>query len=92
MAIREEIRAFVSSTFYPPDDLGEDTSLLDTGTIDSTGVLELIAFLEERYGLEVGDRDVRPENFDSLRRIDAYVTRKLSGATRPDTGALLGRA
>jgi acyl carrier protein len=60
--------------------LKEDTSLLDSGLIDSTGVLELISFLEEELGITIDDTEVVPENLDSLSRIAAFVERKQTSA------------
>jgi acyl carrier protein len=57
-------------------DLGDETSFLERRLLDSTGVLELIAFLESTYGIEVADEEMTPENLDSLSRIAAYVTSK----------------
>lgn len=58
------------------DELSEETSLLGMGILDSTGVLELIAFLEKRYKIRVDDKDIVPENFDSLNNIENFLTRK----------------
>jgi acyl carrier protein len=54
--ILDSVRAFVVDAFYAPADLADDASLLDTGTMDSTGVLELIVFIERRWAITVGDR------------------------------------
>jgi len=62
------------------DELREDASLLDMGILDSTGVLELIAFVEKRYKIRVDDKDIVPENFDSLISIENYLTRKFGQA------------
>jgi acyl carrier protein len=51
-------------------------NLLAKGIMDSHGVLELVAFLEERYGITVADEDLTPENFESVASIDGFVTRK----------------
>ena len=57
--------------------LGETmASLLDHGVIDSTGVLEVIAFIERRFEIRVDDEEILPENLDSVARISAYVQRK----------------
>jgi acyl carrier protein len=56
-----------------------DDNLLAKGIIDSHGVMELVAFLEERYGISVGDEDLTPENFESVTLIDQFVTRKQNG-------------
>ncbi|HHI78891.1 MAG TPA: acyl carrier protein [Planctomycetes bacterium] len=77
--ITKEIRAFLEENYLLSDDgskLDENTSLLDEGIIDSTGVLELITFLEDEFGITVEDDEILPENLDSLAKITAYVERK----------------
>jgi len=56
--------------------LADDESLLQNGIIDSTGVLDLILLVEEKFGATVADAEVTPENFDSVARISSYVQRK----------------
>ncbi len=79
---REVIRHFVTSNFYVADParLRDDESLLDSGIVDSTGVLEVVAFLEEEFGIHMEDTDILPENLDSIARIDAVVLRSRSAA------------
>ena len=60
------------------DDIDADASFMASGTIDSLGVLELITFVEERYGIEVLDEEVLPENFDSVRNLATYICTKLN--------------
>jgi acyl carrier protein len=79
--IERDIRAFITHNFLFRDDrqaLGEDESLLEAGLIDSMGILELVAFLESRFGLQVGDSEIVPTNMDSIRAITAYVLGKLA--------------
>jgi acyl carrier protein len=78
MEIKEQIRTFVTSNFYVADPaaLDDRASLLDRGIIDSTGVLEVIFFIEERFGMKVEDGEMLPENLDSIERIADFVTRK----------------
>ena len=57
-------------------DLSASQSLLDSGVVDSTGVLELVAFLEQSFGIEVKDADMVPENLDTIDNIAAFVRRK----------------
>lgn len=59
-------------------DLKDSTSFLDTGLIDSTGVLELVDFLEERFGITVEDSELVPENLDSLDNLCRYLEKKVS--------------
>lgn len=54
----------------------DDTSMLDEGIVDSTGVLELVLFVEEQFGIQVDDEDITPSNFDTLNNIAAYVQAK----------------
>ena len=78
MEIRMRVREFVTSNFYvaDPSELLDDTSLLDQAVIDSTGVLEVIAFLEEEYAIPIADEEVIPENLETIARIAAFVARK----------------
>jgi len=82
MEIRDQVRQFISANFYmdEADGLPDDASLLDRGIVDSTGVLEVIAFIEETYGLQVEDSEMLPDNLDSIDRITAYVRRKTGTA------------
>jgi len=78
MAIREAIRNFIFENFIldAKDNLKDDDSLLEKGVIDSTGVLELVAFIEEKYGFTVEDEELVPENLDSIRNIAEFILRK----------------
>ena len=74
------VRRFIGENFLFRDDgdaIAHDQSLLDAGIIDSTGVLELVCFLETTFGIEVQDDEMLPENLDSIRSISSYVGRKL---------------
>jgi acyl carrier protein len=76
--MRQRIRQFLLSNFLFTDDdskLSDADSLLEQGIMDSTGVLELVAFLETELGLQVADRDLSPENLDSVDRIVAFAER-----------------
>jgi acyl carrier protein len=80
-SIQREVREFVVQNFLFGQDnsgLTEEQSFLENGIIDSTGVLELVAFLEQQYGIAVGDRELLPENLDSIRNVAAFVSRKLA--------------
>lgn len=78
MEMQDRVRRFITENFYVADAsrLRSDTSLLDQGIIDSTGVLELVGFLESEYGVVVADEDLVPENLDSIERIASYVAKK----------------
>lgn len=80
--VQQRIRSFVEQNFYVAegDRLSEDASLIRTGVVDSTGVLEIIAFLETEFGIAVEDRDAVPANLDSIARIAEFVARKMAGA------------
>jgi acyl carrier protein len=79
MPTQQQVREFVTRNFFVPDAarLTDDASLLDLGVVDSTGVLEIIGFLEQAFGLTVEDDEIVPANLDSIDRIAAYVERKL---------------
>lgn len=73
-----QLRQFVITNFYVPDAtrLDDTTSLLGHGILDSTGVLELVTFVENQFGIAVADDELVPGNFDSLAALTAYVERK----------------
>lgn len=75
------VRAFIADSFPPAsaDEAYSATqSLLETGVIDSMGVLSLVTWIEQEFGIVVDDEDVVPENLDSIASIAAYVERKLA--------------
>jgi acyl carrier protein len=78
-AIRERVRAFVAENFYVPDmaALADHSSLVELGIVDSTGILEVIAFLESTFEIQVEDAEAVPANLDSIHNIVAFVGRKL---------------
>jgi acyl carrier protein len=61
-------------------EIRDDESLLEAGVIDSTGMLEMVLFLEQHFGLKVEDRELVPENLDSMDRLVQFVGRKLRAA------------
>ena len=84
MSVIEKLRAYVLDTYLftsDQDALGNDDSFLDKGIIDSTGILELVMFLEEQFGVKVDDSELLPENFDSINRLAQFVGRKTGQTT-----------
>ena len=78
MTIEEQVRAYIVENFLLGNDqeLSVSQSLLESGVVDSTGVLELVEFLEQSFGIEVQDADLVPENLDTVGNITAFVRRK----------------
>lgn len=78
MNTKETIRTFVKRNFYVPEDLdlSDDASLLDHGIVDSTGVLEIVSFLEKSFQIAVDDLEIVPENLDSVNAIANFVAQK----------------
>jgi acyl carrier protein len=79
----EQIRQFVNESFLFGQGIGElsdDDSFLEKGIIDSTGVLELVGFIQEKYDLRLEDEELVPENLDSINRVAAFVHMKLAAA------------
>ena len=78
MAILDKVRAFIVDTFLFGDDNGlqGDTSFIEGGVIDSTGVMELVAFIEQAFSVTITDEELVPENLDSLAKVTAFVGRK----------------
>lgn len=77
--IETEIRRFVVENFLfgDPADLTDTDSFLERAVIDSTGVLELVGFVEQRYRIAVADHEVVPANLDSVERVARFIERKL---------------
>ena len=81
--LRSEIRQFVLDELLMGDSasmLDDGESFLETGTIDSSGVLEVVMFLEHNFQLKVQDRELVPENLDSVNRLVQFVMRKTHAA------------
>ena len=85
------IRQFVVENFMfgeEPEPLDGNASFVDLGIVDSTGVLELVTFIEESFGIRVEDEEIIPENLDSIHRIALFVRDKLA---LHSGGAVAGR-
>lgn len=78
-ALHDQIRTFILENYLFTNDqsaLGVDDSLLGRGIVDSTGMLEIIFFIEEQLGVKVKDEEMVPDNLDSVNRIAAFVQSK----------------
>jgi acyl carrier protein len=75
---------FKNSVLYggSVNEINEDTSLVDEGYIDSTGIIELVAFIESNFDVMVKDSEIIPENFDTLGAISSYLDRKAGGVSK----------
>lgn len=81
MTAESKIREFILDSYLfsdNQDDLNNSDSFLDKGIIDSTGILEVILFLEEEFGIQVDDEEMVPENLDSVNNIVAFIGKKKS--------------
>ena len=79
MSTKLQIRQFLREFFIldsEPSGLHDDASFLENGIVDSTGVIELVLFAEETFGIEVKDEEVVPANFDSVSRLAVYIDAK----------------
>jgi acyl carrier protein len=77
--LHKQVRGFILENYLFTDDesvLGLDDSLLERGIVDSTGMLEIIMFIEDELGVTVADEEMIPENLDSVNRIAGFVGRK----------------
>ncbi|SPE58850.1 Acyl carrier protein [Verrucomicrobia bacterium] len=80
--VEPPIRDFIATNLLYSKDFphADDASLLREGIIDSLGVVELVSFLQTRFGVKVEQQEVRPENFDSVAKLAAFVRRKQAQA------------
>ena len=76
--IAQALRQFIQENFLFGQEatFSDDDSFLEQGIIDSTGVLELVAFLEERYGISVEDEELVPDNLDSIHNLQRFIAAK----------------
>ena len=81
VTVPERVRQFIAENFYvtDPSDLGDDVSLINSGLVDSTGMLEVITFLESELGIKVAEQETVPANLETIGRIAAFVERKRGG-------------
>ena len=78
--IRGNLRSFIVDTFFvgeESEDFADSDSFMEKGIIDSTGVLELTSFLEEKYQVTVEDEEMTPDNLDSIDNLVAFIGRKV---------------
>jgi len=75
---KAKIRTFIVENFLFGKDEGfdDETSFLNEGVIDSTGIMELVSFMEEDFHIKVEDEELLPENLDSIKNVVAYLERK----------------
>lgn len=85
-AVTSDIRQFVIDNFLfgKQGNLDNEESLLGKGIIDSTGVLELIQFIEDRYGIRVEDEEAVPRNLDGVNNVANYIHNKLNSLHRSE--------
>lgn len=84
-SLEQQLRDYIVDTFLfgeGADSFSDDDSLLERGILDSTGVLELVAYMNESFEIRVADHELVPENFDSVNRLSAFVQRKQSNTSR----------
>lgn len=78
MSVETKLREYITANFLFGDgtQLAREDSFLDRGIIDSTGILEIIMFLEEEFGIKVADSEMLPENLDSIANLVRFVDSK----------------
>jgi len=80
--VKETIRAFILESVLAGSKttgIADDDSFMDKGIIDSTGILELVAFIQDTFKIEVRDDELVPDNFDSVEKLSRYLSRKAGG-------------
>jgi len=82
MTTLERVRRYITETSYlsDPAELTDTVSLIDSGIVDSTGMLDVILFIETEFGISVSDTETTPDNLETIARIAAFVDRKRAAA------------
>jgi acyl carrier protein len=90
-AILHDVRSFILNNYLLGQDkeLENSDSFLEKGVIDSTGVLELVAYLQEAFGITVEDEEITPDNMDSINCVSTYLHRKLNGTDETEATTAL---
>lgn len=86
--VKRKIADFIATNFLfreGLDAVGDNASFIEAGLIDSTGILELVSFIESEFGIVIADEEIVPENLDSIAAITAYVERKLPAGAATTT-------
>lgn len=78
MGIVEDIREFVVENFLFGDDAGlkDTSSFLEEGIVDSTGIMQLVSFIQEQYLIAIEDEELTPENLDSIQKVVNFIQEK----------------
>jgi acyl carrier protein len=82
--IESRVRGFIAENLlfsnkgYPHSD---ETSFLETGVVDSMGIMELVMFIEENFSINIEDHEVIPDNFDSVSKVGSYIRQKMASAS-----------
>ena len=87
--MRNKVRRFIFENFLfgeQDNSLGDDDSFLEKGVIDSTGVLELVTFLEESFEIKIADEELVPENLDSVNNLLTLINKKKMGSVLDNAG------
>jgi acyl carrier protein len=82
MEIEAQVRKYVAQNLLFSDngfEYDDDDSFLQEGIVDSVGVLELVLFVEETFGVNVNDQEITPDNFDSVNKLANYIRSKMNG-------------
>lgn len=82
MEIENKIKSYIAQNLLFSGDefkYSNDVSFLEEGIVDSLGVMELVSFVEDHFGVTVDDQEITPDNFDSVSKLAAYVQGKLNG-------------
>ena len=82
MTIEDQLRNYIAKNLLFSDqgfNYFDDTSFQEESIIDPCGVIELIAYMKETFGVDIEDQEVTPENFDSINKLAAFLRRKMNG-------------
>lgn len=77
--IKDEVKKFILEKFLfnSSDQIDDEMSLIDSNTVDSVGILEIVGFIENRFKIKVEDTELTAENLDSINKIARFIERKL---------------
>lgn len=80
LEIKTKLKIFIKDNFllgFGPEDVNDDDSFMEKGIIDSTGILELISFIEETFSIKIKDEELVPDNLDSINKLVTFLDSKI---------------
>lgn len=87
MSLQQEIRSFIVENFLFGEEKGitDDSSFIKEGIVDSTGIMQLVSFIQDQYRIPIEDEELVPENLDSISKVSAFIEEKKRAVAKAES-------